>query len=996
MCAAFIAFRPKLCCVMTQRYQWCAGFLAILLCVVLVPDAAAQRTVTGRVLDASTGETIPGANVRIAGTTSGTTTNVEGRYEISVSEDRNRLVFSFVGYKSKTVELGEGETELDVQLEEDVLGLEEVVVTGLATSVQRRNVANSVGTIKQEELVPVPAQTLERALSGKIAGLTVSQNTGAPGGGINVNLRGTSTITGSTQPLYVVDGVIIDNSAVQPGLDRVTEAAGAGSDSPQGQPTNRVADLNPNDIESIEVLKGASASAIYGAKATNGVIIITTKSGRAGETRVNITQQVGFNTILNKIGTRDFRGNPDAADEVLEGEGAELVEENGYIDYEELVYGREGLTTETTVGISGGDEDTRFYVSALGLDEQGIIENTGYSKYSAKVNVEQTLSEKLRVRVNSSLIRSESDRSITGNENQGATTLGFSVAFTPSFIDLRQNPDGTYPNGPGGSNPLQTVALLKNNEVSYRGLVSGLIEYGVFQKERQSLDAVIRGGVDAYSLTNEVVSPPALQFEEAKDLSVRGVSLAGETTSLNTNIWANLVHRFGTESGINLTTTGGIQYETKDLENVLTLAEGLIETQENIDQATTLRGFEDVLKQRELGVFVQEEVDIQEKYFLTVGLRADASSRVGDTEQFFLYPKFAGSVQLASFDFWEPLDSALPQFKIRAAFGRTGNLPQPGAKYTSLVAENVSGVGGVLVPTRRGNPDIEPETTQELEAGIDLAFLNELGTLDITYYRQNIQDLILENALPPSSGYSSEFINAGDMRTTGIEVTLDVIPVDRPNWGIQSTLSFGRNRSEITSLDVDPFQLGGFSLSLGQFRIAEGLSPTTIVGLNETGDLTVFGNSNANFQVGWSGDVRVRDFSFGFLWDWKEGGDVINLGKLITDLARTTPDLDTEEGQARRAGAGGTGRYVEDGTYLKLREATLSYTVPESVLQRWFSGTVRNLNLGIGGRNLLMFTPYDGYDPEVSQFGNVAVGRAVDVIPFPSSRNFYFKVGLGF
>ena len=189
MCAAFIAFRPKLCCVMTQRYQWCAGFLAILLCVVLVPDAAAQRTVTGRVLDASTGETIPGANVRIAGTTSGTTTNVEGRYEISVSEDRNRLVFSFVGYKSKTVELGEGETELDVQLEEDVLGLEEVVVTGLATSVQRRNVANSVGTIKQEELVPVPAQTLERALSGKIAGLTVSQNTGAPGGGINVNLR---------------------------------------------------------------------------------------------------------------------------------------------------------------------------------------------------------------------------------------------------------------------------------------------------------------------------------------------------------------------------------------------------------------------------------------------------------------------------------------------------------------------------------------------------------------------------------------------------------------------------------------------------------------------------------------------------------------------------------------------------------------------------------------------------------------------------------------
>lgn len=635
-------------------------------------------------------------------------------------------------------------------------------------------------------------------------------------------------------------------------------------------------------------------------------------------------------------------------------------------------------------------------MSGLALTENGIVENTGYDKYSAKVNVEQNFGERLRFQLNTSLIRSESDRSITGNENQGATTLGFAQAFTPSFVDIRPQSDGTYPDGPAGSNPLQTIDLLRNNELSYRGTVSGLVNFTVFQNDHQNLDLVVRGGADAYSLTHEVVSPPDLQFEQSKDASVRGVSVAGETTSLSSNLWVNLVHQYAARNNLTLNTTAGFQYETRDIDNVQALAEGLLRTQENIDQATSLRGFEDVLKQRERGFFVQEEVDLYGKVFLTGGLRADASSRVGDTDEFFFYPKTAASIQLANFDFWEPLRDVLPQFKLRGAFGRTGNLPRADAKYTSLQAENVTGVGGVIVPTRRGNPDIEPETTQEIEFGVDLAFLQDVGTLEFTYYNQDIEDLILENELPKSSGFATEFINAGDMRTQGIEVSLEVLPIrtDRISW--RSTVTFARDRSEITSLDLDPFQVGGFALSLGQFQIQEGLSPTTIVGLNEAGELTRFGNSNANFQIGWLNNVSVGDFNLSFLWDWKEGGDVVNLGKLITDLAGTTPDLDTPEGQARLDGEDGTGRYIEDGTYLKLREASLSYTVPSNVLNRWFQGTVRSLNLGVGGRNLLMFTPYDGYDPEVSQFGNVAVGRAVDVLPFPSSRNVYFKVGLGF
>jgi hypothetical protein len=455
------------------------------------------------------------------------------------------------------------------------------------------------------------------------------------------------------------------------------------------------------------------------------------------------------------------------------------------------------------------------------------------------------------------------------------------------------------------------------------------------------------------------------------------------------------VHQLTTGNNINFTTTAGFQYETRDIDNVQALAEGLVPTQENIDQASSLRGFENVLKQRERGLFVQEEIDLFGTYFLTGGLRADASSRVGDTDEFFLYPKAAASIQLAAFDFWEPLSSTLNQFKLRGAFGRTGNLPRADAQYTSLLAENVTGLGGVLVPTRRGNPDIKPETTQEIEFGIDLAFFSDRGSLEATYYTQDIEDLILENELPKSSGFATEFINAGDMRTRGVEVALDIIPVQTDRFTWRSTVTFARDRSEITALDVDPFQIGGFALSLGQFQIQEGLSPTTIVGLNEAGELTRFGNSNENFRIGFANDLQLGNVNLNFLWDWKEGGEVINLGQFITDLAGTTDDLNTAEGQ-RRANGTSTGRYVQDGTYLKLREASLSYTLSSELLTNWFNGTVRELNFGIGARNLLMFTPYDGYDPEVSQFGNVAVGRAVDVLPFPSSRHLFLRVGLGF
>jgi len=263
--------------------------------------------ISGTVTEQLTGDPLPGANISVKGTNLGTASDRNGNFNLTLpNANQATLVVSFIGFFEQEVTVNQSTSSLNISMDEDVLKVSEIVVTGLATSVKRRNLANSVGTVSAKELIPVPAQTLERALSGKMAGISINQNTGAPGGGINVNLRGLSTIQGETQPLYVVDGIIISNQDIQSGIDIVSEAASAGSSNPQGQPTNRIADINPNDIENIEVLKGASAAAIYGSKASNGVIIITTKSGVAGKTRIDVTQQIGFSSILNKIGTRRF------------------------------------------------------------------------------------------------------------------------------------------------------------------------------------------------------------------------------------------------------------------------------------------------------------------------------------------------------------------------------------------------------------------------------------------------------------------------------------------------------------------------------------------------------------------------------------------------------------------------------------------------------------------------------------------------------------------
>ena len=314
----------------------------LITCMLVSQFLIAQPSqVNGNITDANTDEPLIAGQVFVKGTFVGTTTDVAGAYSLDVDENAT-VVVAYIGYRTQEVTVSGA--EIDFSMESDVLGQDEVVVTGLVSSVKRRNAANAVASVSGDDLVNAPTQTIDQALSGQFAGVNIRRNTGAPGGGVNVNLRGQSTLTGSTQPLYVIDGVIVNNDANQSGIDVVTAATGAGSSRPQGQPTNRIGDINPNDIESIEVLKGASAAAIYGAKASNGVVIIKTKRGRGGETKFNFSTKTGTSALLKTMGHRVFETYQEAEDQY----GADVASlgndasgnwANNDFDYEEILYG---------------------------------------------------------------------------------------------------------------------------------------------------------------------------------------------------------------------------------------------------------------------------------------------------------------------------------------------------------------------------------------------------------------------------------------------------------------------------------------------------------------------------------------------------------------------------------------------------------------------------------------------------------------------------------
>ncbi len=988
--------------------------LSVLFCMLSFVHVHAQDIqVTGRVTEAGTGEGLAGVNVIIQGTTTGTITDIDGNYVITAPQG-GTLLFSFVGFLTKPIVVNSG--TINVELEQDVTNLEEVVISGLASSVKRSNLANAVATVDTEQLTGMTTQqTLDNAMYGKIPGVNMNANGGAPGGGINVQLRGISTLgAGSSQPLYIIDGVYLDNSSIRTGRTQVSGASGGQSTATQDNAANRIADINPDDIERIEVLKGPSAAAIYGTRANAGVIIITTKKGSQGKPRIRFNQDLGMAQGQNFQNFDDW--NPDKI-AAYYGTGAtgqaelakynEAVAEGRVADWEEEVYGETAFLTNSQLSITGGNDRTTYFISGGLQKEDGIIQNTGFERYSIRANIEQKLWENVTINLNSNYIQSESDRGFTGNQNNTGGSMGYALAYTPSYADLFPDEQGNYgDNDYFNDNPLAIRDLAENNVKVNRFITSFGLNWDILKTSQSILSFNMSGGVDYVASQSLVYFPENLQHQQAQ--ANPGDVMWGKSNNFNSNIQGFLV--FNTNFGeFNSTTQVGMVRLHQSTDFTLNRGRGLAGGQTNLQWARVVSVQEQTLTEvTDMGIVAQEELNWADRIVATLGVRFDKSTLNYQQDEYYAFPKASVALNLHNFDFWQ--SSVFNQFKLRGAYGETGGLPQFGVTFESLTPQLIGGNLGGQVGTRGVDPDLVPETASEIEFGLDLGLFNNKLTLEATYYKKNVRDLILDLVPAESTGITAIATNAADLENKGIEIAISAAPVRNSNFEWYTQLLWWRNRSEITKLNIPTFTTGGFGPSLGSYLIAEGYSPTTIIGnpsgTEVPGGFTVYGDRQAKFDMSFYNTFKLfKNFDLSFLFHWKNGGNNINLSALLWDDGGTTPNWDgDDDGDGTPNGldrllewaGGNTGVYIQESSYIKLREIGLYYTMPSSLTSNFLNGAFNNIKFGVSGNNILLWTNYESYDPEVSNFGNQPISSNIEVTPYPSSRRYFFHISLEF
>ena len=1021
-------------------------------------ELLAQRRISGKVTEEGSGSPLGNVSVQLIGTTTGAYTNDAGAFSLMVPNGAVTLRVRRIGYQLKTVLVPAGGSTVDVSLKKDVLQLEGIVVTGQQGTLERKNAATAVVSVGGEQLSAVPSNSLDQALQGKVVGARINLNSGAPGGGGQIQVRGVTSILGNGQPLFVIDGVIMSNASFASGANSITQAAGAGISSVQDNPTNRLADMNPSEIEDIQVLKGAAAASLYGSRATNGVILITTKRGKAGTPKWSFNQRVGQSSLLRNVGQRRFQTVEDArsaAGATIGAAGVALFDQiyaaNGntipYNNFSEQLFGEKPVGYNSAISVSGGTADggTRYLASVSRQLEGGIARNTNALRDNARINIDHSISSRLTAKLDLGYTRNNANRGVSNNDNSNTSPL-YNFGYTPSFFDQRTlDAQGNFPvnpfaggGGANGSNPFQTFNFLKNTEDVNRVIASGSLSYQALQTATNRLRFEYLAGMDRFDQDNQIYSPNFLQYEPNDGLLGTAVQSTAVSRQLNQRL--SMSYDF-TPSNLpfSLSTVAGLTEEQQRLNQFNVRARGLIPGVGNINQGTQSTG-QFRSKEIDQAWYVQQSVlAFDEKLYLSASLRGDRSSNNGDTKKFNTFPAVAGSYRFVS------ILPKLDEFKIRASWGETGNRPTYGARFITFANNGqISGGNGLGVSTALGNPNIFPERKQETEFGFDArAFGGRVG-LEATYFDAKIQDQFLQRPLPQSSGLVNEFFNGGLLRNKGTEVALTVEPIRAKGFSWVSRTSFQRIRNKVESLPIAPFLVGstGFGTAFGRVRIAQGVSTTAIWGnrpifKSATGTDTAFtrdtiiGEATPDHEMYFINTFSVGRFTLGVQVDWRKGGDLSVLTNNLYDEGQNSRDYD--DASPCRNGSGlnpicrksnGNGlisyvdtsatavlgeyrydywnggrnalAYLADGSFVKLREVSLTYAVPASFTQRLFGSRVSDVRLNMTGRNLAVWTKYWGADPEVNNFGPNNVGRFVDLAPFPPTRNISFGVDLGF
>ena len=1031
------------------------GATVLALLALAVGNLHAQRRVSGKVTEDGSGAPLSNVSVQLVGTTIGAYTNDAGTYSMLVPNGAVSLRVRRIGYTLKTVLVPAGGSTVDVVLKKDVLQLEGIVVTGQQGTLDRKNAATAVVSVGGEALAAVPSNSLDQALQGKVVGARINLNSGAPGGGGQIQIRGVTSILGNGQPLFVIDGVIMSNTSIASGANSIT-AAGGGIATVQDNPTNRLADMNPAEIEDIQVLKGAAAASLYGSRATNGVILITTKRGKAGAPRWSFTQRVGQSSLLRGVGQRRFLDTASALAASNDAAGRAIFRSiyaaNGntipYNDFNAQLFGKKGFGYNSALQVSGGTADggTRYLASISRQLEGGIARNTNALRDNARINIDHNMSSRISTKLDLGITRNNANRGLSNNDNTNTSPL-YNFAYTPSFFtqDVRDaqgnfavNP---YPGGGGASasNPFQTFTFLKNTEDVNRFIGSGSIAVQAIQTAANRLRFEYLTGIDQFDQDNQIYSPNFLQYESLDGLL--GTAVQSNAISRQLNQRLSLSYDY-TPSNMpfSLSTVAGVTEEQQRLNSYRVQAKGLIPSVTNVNQGTQAT-IQNKSKEIDQAWYVQQSIlAFDEKLYLAASIRGDRSSDNGDFKKFYTYTSYLGSYRFVS-----PLPK-LDEVKFRASWGETGNRPSYGARFITLAGSGqIAGINGLGVNTALGNPFVRPERKAETELGLDARGFNGRVGLEVTYFDSKIKDLFLQRPLAQSAGLVNEFFNGGILHNKGTEVALTVEPIRTKGFNWVSRTSFQRIRNVVDSLPIASFAVGatGFGSAYGRSRIAQGVSTTAIWGnkpiyaRNAAGGDSIFtrdtivGEATPDHEMFFVNTFNVGRFTLGVQMDWRKGGDLSLLTQNLYDEGQNSRDYDAPSpcrgavagrrdctivnglnntalvdvsptatlGAYRYEfwnGASNSTAYIGDGSFVKLREVSLTYAVPAKFTQRYIGSRFSDVRVNLTGRNLHTFTKYWGADPEVNNFGSNNVGRFVDLAPFPPTKNFSFGIDFGF
>jgi TonB-linked SusC/RagA family outer membrane protein len=1011
----------------------------IFLMSVIVQLAIAQkRTITGVVREQKSNELLPGVTILEKGTDNGTITNANGEFTISVNEGAI-IIVSFIGLETKEIPIGSS-SNLIITIAPTAEWVDEVVVTAMGIKRETKMLGYSVQAVKGDEIVKVKEPNLINSLNGKVAGLNITNSGGGAGASSQIVIRGSASLTGDNQPLFIVDGIPIDNSTTSADYD-----GGLGATSTYSG--NRAMDLNSDDIESITVLKGPAAAALYGLKAASGAIVITTKKGESGAVKVNVNSKfkIDFANRLPDQQNKYGQGSGGVADDgTFYSWGAEVSDDEKYDNLDKFF--EPAFSYDVTSSISGGNENGNYYMSMHRLDQDGIVPTTDYSTNSFRFNGEQNKGW-FTVGMNTNYVYAESRKALTGSGVYGSDGTGaiYSLLNWPINNNMENWKDGDervrlLPDvdlEEDVDNPYWTVNKNPVTDELHRYIGSGYVT----MKPNDWLSTTYRAGIDHYNtFTRSIVYPESAVTEPYDDGAV--IETQQEKNVFTSNLTVNANKKI---NDFDLGLLVGHNYEQTTYDYQTQSAIGLLTDFISINNADDdNKDFSNYTSTKRLySVFGEFSTGYKNMAFLSFTGRNDWSSTLSEENRSFFYPSVSGS-----FVFSELLGSSLKDKlsfgKIRASWSQVGK--DAPVYQTATYLSTVSTIGGgVKNSYTGGNPDLTPETTESIEVGADLRFFNGRLGLDFTYYDTRSKDQIISPRVSMTTGYIYQYVNFGTVVNKGFEVMLTGTPVQSSDFTWNTSFNISHNDGTVTDLPegieiiyVTDVQIGpAKSASVGdgdylaltgqKWETNEGeitLDSDTGYPITSTDATNVVGNREPDLLVGWNNNFSYKNWSLSFLIDMRFGGDVYNAtdyamtyagmsketenrgsyqdfsGVMVNDdgeyeTATSTVEMDQDYYQSIYTAAASP--FITSVNWFRLRSASLNYQLPKSVCKR--IGFVDQIDLSLSGTNLLLLTNYEGMDPEVSAGGAGVIGAGssgIDYCGVPATTSVSFGVNLKF